>query len=158
MVKKKTGKKKNVPKHLAWMYPLEDFVFMKIETLFVSIITALIFLLVFFGLEQNWVLAIIFTIIFLGMYLIVSFILQKYMLTKEHYKITPTHLEIHRKSRRKSKKFKISLKDIEHHKLDKTFLGGYIVTKENKKHPLFFNTKQEIEAFEEAIKKVSKKR
>ena len=62
-------------------------------------------------------------------------------------------MEIHRKTRTKVKKHKIPLKQIKRHKLDKFLLGGYLLTKKGKKHLLFFNTKKELENFENFIKK-----
>ena len=44
-----------------------------------------------------------------------------------------------------------------HHKLDKIFLGGYVLTKQGAKHPLFFNTKKELEQFEKILLKGLKK-
>jgi hypothetical protein len=94
-----------------------------------------------------------FTIGFVAMYIIISAAIQKVRKIEEHYRLYPTHVEIVRKNRFSTHKEKVHFKDVKHHKLDKAFLGGYMITHKGKKHVLFFNTKKEIQHFEEFIKK-----
>jgi len=140
-----------------WKFPTTEFVILRVELLFVGIISLLLLAFSYYTLEEQWFPAIMFTIGFMAMYIIVSAIVQKIRSIEEHYHIKSDHIEIIRKSRTGTKKEKVHFKDIKHHKLDKTFLGGYLVTHKNKKHVLFFNTKKEIEHFEDFIKKHLKK-
>lgn len=61
-------------------------------------------------------------------------------------------MEIKSDSRFAKKYTQFNLKDIIHHKLDRTFLGGYLLT-DTKKHLLFFSTKSELNKYEEFLKK-----
>jgi nitrogen fixation/metabolism regulation signal transduction histidine kinase len=149
-------------KKLSWIFPLREFFVFKIETVMLVILSIIVFFLAFLQTDQRWFSATILTVIFIALYLSLSYFIQKFRQVEEKYHLTQTHLEVTRKSRTKTKKTKVALKDIKHHKLDKLFLGGYLVTKKGKKHLLFFNTKDEIEKFENFIKKslnaVTKKR
>lgn len=126
---------------------------LRIELLTLAILTVLIFLLVILQAERGWVSAILLTILFVALYMGISFAIQKYRKDQEHYQLSPTHLQVTRKSRNKTKSAKVALKDIKHHKLDHTFLGGYLLTHGGKKHLLFFNTKDEVKKFESFLKK-----
>ncbi len=97
--------------------------------------------------------AVILTLIFLLLYVIVSYFVQRIRHVEENYQLTPTHLHITKKVRNKVEKEKVHLKEVKHHKLDRFFLGGYMLTHQGKKHPLFFNTKKELKNFEDFLKK-----
>jgi hypothetical protein len=139
-----------------WIFPSKEFFFMKIETLTIAVLAVLIFF-ASFSETESWVMGIVFTLVFLVLYSTISFFIQKARLVREKYQITDTHLHINRKTRRKEEKHKISLKDVTHHKLDKFFLGGYLIAK-GKKHVLFFNTLDELKKFEKMLKKGMKKK
>ena len=111
----------------------------------------------FFGMGDAFVAGLLFAIVFLGLYVVISRTIQTIRQVEEHYKISRTHLEVTRKTKKRTKKFKVALKDVVHHKLDKIFLGGYVLTKQGAKHPLFFNTKKELEQFEKILLKGLKK-
>lgn len=142
-----------VENKIHWKFPSSEFVLLRIELLFIVILGVIIFVLSYFGLEEQWFPALMFTIGFFALYLVVSAIVQKIRSVEEHYHLHPTHIEIIRKSRYNTNKQKVHFKDIKHHKLDKAFLGGYMLTHKGKKHVLFFNTKKEIEQFEQFVKK-----
>lgn len=141
--------------HLEWIFPEKKIHFLRIERLTVGIITVIILALTYlqFG---SFSFAVIFTLIFLGVYIILSYLMQLVRMVQEHYHFTPTHFEITRKSRFRVRKEKVPLKEIKHHKLDRIFLGGYLLSKK-KKHLLYFNTRQELKQFEDFLKKHLKK-
>ena len=97
--------------------------------------------------------ALVATSFFVGIYIIISYGLQKLRGAEEKYNLTKTHLHLHKKTKRKSVKAKVALKDISRHKLDHTFLGGYVITKKGEKHLLFFNSKKESMKFDKWLKK-----
>jgi len=138
---------------ITWKFPEKKFFFLKIEVFFVALLALLVFVLSFFQFE-SWFYSIVFTLVFLLLYVLSSYLIQKWREVEERYTLTKSHLEIIRKKKNKVKKEKVFLKDIIHHKLDKFFLGGYLLTNKKKKHLLFFNTKEEIEKFENFLKKL----
>ncbi|MBI4983702.1 hypothetical protein HZC32_03600 [Candidatus Woesearchaeota archaeon] len=146
------------PTKLSWKFPVKEFFLLRLEILFVVILAILIFVFSFFSLEQTWTLAILFTAIFLGLYFLISFVVQKTRAARNEYQLTPKHLDIIKKIRDITNRERVHLKDIKHHKLDKLFLGGYLLTHKGKRHVLFFNTKAEVEKFESFIKKHLKKK
>lgn len=95
---------------------------------------------------------------FLGIYLVLSYLVQTIRKAKIKYHLTPQHLEIHKTTMSKIKKEKVPLSSVKHHKLTKTFLGGYVATNTGKRHQLFFNTKAEVDKFEALIKKHLKRK
>ena len=139
---------------MSWKFPLKNFVILKIETMFLAVLAVAIFLLSF---QNGWFSAVTTTILFLGIYMLVSFIVQKIRKVEENYQLTPTHLHVTRKTRHQVKKDKIPLKNIKRHKLSKGFLGGYLIT-HNQKHLLFFNSKAELDRFDKYIQKHYKSR
>lgn len=140
-------------KKVSWNFPLKKVLFLKIEVLFVALLAVFVFFFAFNELGRRWLPSTVLTLAFLGIHFFISFLVQKLRAVEENYHLTPTYLHITRKSKHKSKKEKISLKSISHHKLDKFFLGGYLLTIKGKKHLLFFNTRKEVEKFESFIKK-----
>ena len=136
-------------KKLSWKFPLKNFVFLKIETVFVAILALLVFLLSF---QKGWFYAVVTTIIFLGIYVFVSYVVQKIRNVEEQYHVTDTHFHVTRKTRHTVQKDVIPLKDVKSHKLSKNFLGGYLLT-HKKKHLLFFNSKDELDKFDRHLNK-----
>jgi hypothetical protein len=147
-----------VQQKLSWKFPDKDFTLLRLELVFLAIIAAIVFIFAYYDFDQRWYLAILFTVIFISLYFFISAIVQKIRLVKEVYTLTPSHLEIHRQHRFGSVKHKVHFKDIKQHKLDHTFLGGYILTHKGKKHSLFFNTKKEVQRFESFMKRHGKKK
>ena len=139
---------------LHWQFPLKQFFFLRIELVFLAVIGILLFLISFFG-SGNVFTALLSTLIFFGLYLIVSYLVQKFRHIEEHYHLSASHLHIVKKNKTKViKEVQLPLREIKKHKLDKRFLGGYLVTHKGKKHVLFFNTKQEVSKFENFLKRL----
>ena len=90
-------------------------------------------------------------VIFLGLYTLLSYLIQKFRQVHEHYELSSTHLTMVKKTRKKVRKNVIPLKDIKHHKLDKFVLGGYVLTHLGKKFILFFNNENELEKFRKQL-------
>ena len=143
--------------NLSWKFPQKEFLVLRIEALFVGILAVFIFVASLYQFNKEVPVAVGFAILFLAIYALLSYLIQQWRQVEEHYKLTKKHLEVVRKKRGVTKKEKSSLKDIAHHKLDKTFLGGYLLTRKGKKHLLFFNTKEEVEKFERFLKRHLKK-
>lgn len=143
-------------KKISWIFPKPEMILMRIETVFISMLAALVFVISFFQADQEWFPATIVTVVFLAIYVIIALLIQEIRKVKQTYHISPTHLHLTKETRTKTKKDKISLKHIVHHKLDKTFLGGYVITKDNKRHALYFSDQKEIEKFEKFITKHKK--
>ena len=141
-------------KKMSWRFPLKSFIFLKIETFFVAILAIVVFLLSF---QRGWFYAVMTTIMFLGVYVVVSFIVQKIRKVEESYHLTDTHLQVTRKTRNTLRKDKVPLKEVKSHKLSKSFLGGYLLT-QKKKHLLFFNSRQELDKFDSHLQKHYKSR
>lgn len=133
---------------ISWKFPLREFLVLRIEALFVGILAVLVLVFSLYQFNGEWAVAVSFTAIFLALYALLSYGIQKWRMVEERYKVTRRHLEVVRKKQNKTKKEKTLLKDVVRHKLDKVFLGGYVITKKGKKHLLFFNTKRELEKFE----------
>jgi len=145
-----------------WKFPQKDFLVMRIETVFVSILAVLVFIVSFYQFGSSFLIALLFTLIFLCLYVLFSYVVQRIRTVEEKYNLTEKHLEVVRKKRSKTKKEKVHLKDVVHHKLDRLFLGGYLLAKSGNehlhKHLLFFNTKEELEKFESFLKKHLRKK
>lgn len=140
---------------LAWKFP--SGVIMRIEAAFVAVIALLVFIGSFFYYEMTFTYPLMFTVIFLVLYVLSSYIIKTVKQTEEHYLAQASHLEITKKNKHGINIVKVPWKHVTRHKLDKTFLGGYLLTKNKKRHPLFFNTRKELNQFEKFIGKVMKK-
>jgi len=143
--------------HLSWKFPENNFTLLRLEIIFLIMIAVIVFIFSYYDFDQRWYIALIFTLIFICVYFLISAIVQRIRLIEKVYTLTPTHLEIHHKHRFGGKKVKLPLSELKHHKLDKTFLGGYLITQKGERHSLFFNTKKEIERFEAFLRKHRKK-
>jgi len=142
---------------LSWKFPKKEFLVLRIEGVLIALLALTVYLFAYWQ-SRSWVLGILFAVLFLALYFLASYGIQRWRQVEEHYKLTKKHLEVVRKKRNAVKKEKASLKEVAHHKLDKTFLGGYLLTRKGKKHLLFFNTKEEVERFENFLKKHLKKK
>lgn len=134
-----------------WQFPERGFSLMRAELGSIFLVAFLVFVFTYFQLG-NISSAFLFSSIFIGIYLIVSYIIQLIRQTKEVYALRQGYLEIVRKTRFSQQKEKVSLQRVKHHKLDRLLLGGYLLT-EKQKHLLFFNTKQELDKFERILRK-----
>ncbi|MBS3168955.1 hypothetical protein J4210_00595 [Candidatus Woesearchaeota archaeon] len=140
---------------LQWKFPAKKVQFLRIELVTVGLLGLLILILTYLQFT-DLLFAFMFTVIFLGIYAILSYLSQLIRLVEHQYQVTATHFEVLRKTRFKTKKEKVALKEIKHHKLDPLFLGGYLVSK-HKRHSLYFNTKRELKEFERFLKKQGKR-
>ena len=144
-------------KTLAWKFPKEKMVFLRVEIFFLLILAILIFLYTSFQMERQLFLGLVMTVIFLIIYVLVAYGTKKVRPVEDTYKLVKNHLHISRKTQAGVKKEKVPLKTVSHHKLDKLFLGGYMVTVKGVKHVLFFNARDEMEKFEKILVKHLKK-
>ena len=140
---------------LDWVFPQKKVQFLRIEIVTIIIIALGILLLTYLQFSDLFF-ALLFTAIFVGVYAVLSYVTQLIRLVEEKYHLTTTHFEVTRKTRFKTKTEKVPLKDIQRHKLDHVFLGGYVVSKK-KKYLVYFNTKKELKDFESFLKKHWKK-
>src|SRR3989344_874697 len=143
---------------LSWKFPKKEFLVMRIEIVLIAFLALAVYLFAYLQSKGSWLLGTLFTALFLALYFLTSYGMQRWRQVEEHYKLTKKHLEVVSKKRNEVKTAKAPLKDVAHHKLDKTFLGGYLLTRKGKKHLLFFNSKQEVERFESFLKKHLKKK
>ena len=150
----------NKKKSVEWTFLPQANLIMRLEAVCVSIIALLLFILSYANFHQV-LYASLFTVLYLGIYFLVSYFIKTLRNSKETYSLTPTHLEITRSSRFSNKYHKFKVSDITRHKLDHTFLGGYLLT-DKQKHLLFFNTSSDLQKYETFITKhhptLSKKR
>ena len=139
--------------NLSWKFPEKHTAFLRIEIFFLVLLAILIFLYTAFQFEKKIFSGLAFALLFVIIYLFVSHLTKRVRKVEEIYKVIKSDLHITKKTKSATKKSKVSLKQISLHKLDKLFLGGYLVTKKGKKHVLFFNVKDEIEKFERLLLK-----
>ena len=142
---------------LAWMFPLPNKFLFRIEAFFVALVVIVVFIGSYFYFDQGIWYPLILTVVFLGLYILAAYVVRRIRQAESHFKAHSTHLEITHKTRNHKKTATVPLKHIAHHKLDKVFLGGYVLTHQGKKHQLFFNDKKEAVAFEKFMKRHSKK-
>ena len=140
---------------LQWTYLKRDVLFMRIEVFVISIIATLIIFLSLIN-TGSFLVALLTTLFFLVIYVVVAYFSKLILLLEQKYNLTPTHLEIIKKSRFKTKKEKVHLKKIHTQRLDHFFLGGYALSDKGK-HLLYFNNKKELEKYVKHMKKHSKK-
>ncbi len=138
----------------SWKFP--QVAFLRIEILFIVILSILIFLVSLYEFSYQWIVALATALIFLGLYLLVAHGAKAVHKVEDVYHLGRTHLQVHRTRRNKVIHEQIPLKNIKHHKLDHFFLGGYLMTKQGKKHLLYFNTRKEMGRFEKMVQKYVK--
>lgn len=139
---------------LEWSFPNKKVQFLRIELVTVVLIGLLVLGLTYLQFS-SLLFAFMFTVIFLGIYVVLSYISQLVRLVEDHYHVTASHFEVTRKTRFKTRREKVPLKDIKRHKLDHVFLGGYLLSNK-RKHLVYFNTKKELKEFEKFLKKHTK--
>ena len=137
-----------------WIFPQKDTLFFRIEIFFVFILAVLIFLYTALQFDVHVFSGIAFALLFMIIYGLISYGTKKVRKVELTYKTTKTHLHITKKiNNQKKQQDKIHLKLVQRHKLDRIFLGGYLIMKNGKKFVLFFNTKNEMDKFEKNLKK-----
>jgi hypothetical protein len=143
---------------LTWKFLLSQPIMLRIESAFVAILSVLIFVGTFTYYNYDILYPILFTSIYLLLYVFSSLIIKRIQKAEEHYIGHATHLEITSKGRNKTKKVKVPWKNVHKHKLDHFFFGGYLLMKDGKRHPLYFNNRKEVQKFEKFAKKHMKKK
>lgn len=136
-------------KSVKWNFPKNRF--LKLEAYTLGLVAIIVFLFSFLKFNDA-IMAIEVTIIFILLYVLIMYLVQFIRRVEEKYHLTSTHLDIHHHSRFAESHDQIPLKHIKRHKLDKFFLGGYVLTKKGKKHLLYFNNRKEAEKFEQTLK------
>ncbi len=155
-VRKKASSKKRVAKKISWKFPAEDLYFLRIELFFLTLVTVGVYLFVFFQMSRRVLPTVVITIGFVALYSILQHLMKHVRHVEEEYHIMGEHLHIkHRVNKKLIRHHKIHRKDIDIHKLDKAFLGAYVVVG-GKRHTLFFNSKKELELLEKWIVKKRK--
>lgn len=142
-------------KQMTWKFPTQNSFIFRIEAAFVAILSLLIFIGTWFYYEQL-LFPVLITLLFLVLYILSAHVIRLIRKAEEHYLAHGTHLEITRKTKNTTSKIKVPWNKVARHKFDKFFLGGYLVTKGKEKHPLFFNTRKEVEKFEGFVQKMVK--
>ncbi len=156
--RKKSSTKKSNSKKQYWIFPNENILFLRIELAFLSLLSILIFFVVLFQLDNRVFPTILITLMFIIMYAFVQHIMKHVRRIEEKYQIDGDYLHILRKVNDKIKsKQKIHRNDVNHHKFDKRFLGAYLVT-DSKRHPLYFNSLEELKKVETWLGKSTKKK
>ncbi len=140
---------------LEWVFPQKKVQFLRIEIVTIIVIALGVLMLTYLQFS-DFFFGLLFTVIFVGVYVVLSYVTQLIRLVEEKYHLTTTHFEVTRKTRFKTKTERVPLKDIRRHKLDHVFLGGYVLSKK-KKHLVYFNTKKELKNFDSFLKKHKKK-
>jgi len=135
-----------------WECPHKEVFLLKPEAILLAVFVLLIFVFSFAVFNQRWLPAIILTLFFILIFSFITQLLRKFYPLKETYQITHSGISIKSQSPKKTTKINIKFKDIKNFKLDKFFHGGRIETK-TKRHPLFFNAKEEILKLEKILKK-----
>lgn len=139
-----------------WQCPGEGVFLLKPETILLSVLVLLIFVFSYLVFGQNLLAAFLATLLFIFLFLAVKYLIRKVYPIKESYHLTPAGLGIEKRVKNKATKHFIKYSEIKKFKLDKFFHGGRIETK-SKRHPLFFNTRKEIEKLEEILSKKLKR-
>ena len=159
---KKVARKTSAPKvDHSWTFPEKEFYLLRLESLILVVLTLAVFTFMLFRFEKRVFPALIFTVVFLGVYFLISYVLKKLRTVEESYQVAKDHLHITKKVNKKSSKIKVPLKNVKGHKFDRTFLGAYLVTDKGR-HPIYFNTLEELEKLEKWVtgkgKKVTKRK
>ncbi len=137
-------------KEITWTFPQRKVFGFRGESATVALL-GLIILIVSWAQLRNIFFAIGLSALFIAIYIILSYGIHSIRDVKETYKLTKTHFQVTRKTRWKQKKEKVAWKDVTHHNIDHTFLGGYMLSKKGK-HLLFFNTKEELKKLKKFLK------
>lgn len=140
-----------------WTCPHEKIFLLKPETILLGFMVFLVFIFSFIVLDQRWIPTITLTVLFILVFILVHRLFRHFYPIQETYHLSHSGIAIHRQAGKKASKTNIKYSQINEFKLDKTFHGGRIMTK-SEKHPLYFNSKEEIEKLEKILKKKIKKK
>jgi hypothetical protein len=135
-----------------WTFPKRKKFFLRIEKVFILILSVLLFFYLISA-SKSYLYSLIYVVLFIIIYFIISYIIFILRDVDEDYVLTSKHLEIKKRLRNRFNNEKIPLHTIKRHKVDHRFLGGYVITHNNKKRVLYFNNVGEAKLFDEMIKK-----
>ena len=125
--------------------------FLRVEILFIAALAFLILWFSYFQLQQQWLVAVLVTLMFIGLYAVIAVIIKSLHRVKHNYLLSNKHLQITQTRGAKTVTEKIPWKHIFRQKLDRFLLGGYIVTKKGRKYVLFFNNNKELEKYKKHL-------
>ena len=134
-----------------WSYPAKNQFWQRIELWWITVISILLFLLSYVT-NHKISSSILYVLLYIGLYMVISAIVKTIRNAEHTYTVSSTHMEINRTSRFKSTHHKIKLSNIKHHKLNSHLLAGTLHTKTTR-HPLYFNTKEELQKYHSFITK-----
>ena len=141
---------------MKWKYPDNSVMFLKMELATIIVVSLLIFFLSVLA-QEGFVFAFLFALLFALIYAVIAYIMKSIWQEEHHFELTSTHLHTTVKNRFSTKKTKVPLKKIHHHRIDGFFLDGYALSNIGK-HLLFFNNKKEHKQFVKHLKKHGKKK
>lgn len=122
----------------------------RLEWIFLAIISIII-LIYSWWIFRSWLVSLALTIIFIVIYFGVSYGAKKVFHTEEHYQVKQKQLHVSTMTKKKIVKKRIPLHEVKHSNFSKFILGGYVVTRDNKRHLLYFNDKKELVSFEKHL-------
>lgn len=134
----------------SWVYP--QAVFSRMEIAFLLFLALIVFLISWLEFGRQFTLALALASLFMGVYALSAQGIGAVLKPKHIYQLG-TSLHITRQRGNIIQKEVTPVKDIVHHKIDRFFRGGYVVTVKGKKHQLFFNHSHEIDRVEEVLGK-----
>ncbi len=135
----------------SWKFPQREL--HRIELLFIGKVAVLLFLLI---LPHGWALALAVAALYLGLYVLLARWLKRWHRSENHYLLSRGELHITKQRRignAAQDTERVALRHLRRHKLDYFFLGGYLVSREGKKHLVYFNSRAELEKFLKELKR-----
>lgn len=137
--------------HFSWKFPQK--LILRVEAFFVLLLAIIVLLISFFHFNRQILITVAMAALFVGVYLFVSQGAKSWLREEHHYEVRGPLLHVTKLKQEKATKDKVHLGRLAHHKLDRFFLGGYLVTRQKKKHLLFFNTPREMKKFENYLQR-----
>ena len=123
-----------VSTHFSWKFPQAPI--LRVEAFFVLLLAIIVLLISFFHFNRQILITVAMVALFVGVYLFVSQGAKSWLREEHHYEVRGPLLHVTKLKQEKVTKDKVHLGRLAHHKLDRFFLGGYLVTKQKKKHLL----------------------
>ena len=135
-----------------WSFPGEGLFLMKLESIILTFLSLLVFVIVMVETDYSLFSAAAMTLFFILIYLGISTIIRNMRKIEEHYHVKHDKLEIIRFVGNNVERVQILLKEVKKYKLDKFLLGAYLLTKD-KRHSVFFNKLEDLEKLEKWLLK-----
>ncbi|MBI2146213.1 hypothetical protein HYU22_02645 [Candidatus Woesearchaeota archaeon] len=134
----------------SWVYPRA--IFSRMEIAFLLFLGFIIFLLSWLEFGRQFTLALALASLFMGIYVFAAQRVHAILKPKHTYHLGKV-LHITREQGKRVHEEVTPVREIVHHKIDRFFRGGYILTAKGRKHQLFFNHPREIDRVEELLGK-----